>query len=63
MISQLFVPQFHMTNWNPNYRISEDIISQRFFYTNDKRNHRFQYIVFGYADTYFVQGYSDVSQK
>ena len=52
-----------MTNWNPNYRISEDIISQRFFYTNDKRNHRFQYIVFGYADTYFVQGYSDVSQK
>ena len=40
---------------------SRDIINQCFFYKNG--NCRFQHVVLGYADTYFVQSHSDAPQK
>ena len=39
----------------------KEIISQCFFHKNGNR--RFQYVVIGYKDTYFVRGHSDAPQK
>ena len=39
----------------------KEIISQCFFHKNGNR--RFQYVVIGYKDTYFVRDHSDASQK
>ena len=60
-ISQHYIPPFLVTNWNQHYEISLTIINQSFFHKNG--NCRFQYVVLGYADTYFLQGHSDIPQK
>ena len=39
----------------------KEIINQCFFHRNDNR--RFQYVVIGYKDTYFVRDHSDAPQK
>ena len=39
----------------------KEIINQCFFHKNGNR--RFQYVVIGYKDTYFVRDHSDASQK
>ena len=39
----------------------KEIINQCFFHKNG--NHRFQYVVIGYKDTYFVRNHSDAPQK
>ena len=39
----------------------KEIIDQRFFYKNGNR--RFQYVVIGFKDTYFVRDHSDAPQK
>ena len=39
----------------------KEIINQCFFHKNGNR--RFQYVVIGYKDTYFVRGHSDAQQK
>ena len=39
----------------------KEIINQCFFHK--KGNHRFQYVVIGYKDTYFVRNHSDAPQK
>ena len=39
----------------------KEIINQCFFHKNGNR--RFQYVVIGYKDTYFVQDHSDAPQK
>ena len=39
----------------------KEIINQCFFHKNGNR--RFQYIVIGYKDTYFVRDHSDAPQK
>ena len=40
---------------------NRNIIYKCFFHKNG--NHRFQYVVLGYADAYFVQGHSDAPQN
>ena len=47
-----------MVNWNLNKRKLSTIV---FFHKNGNR--RFQYVVIGYKDTYFVRDHSDVPQK
>ena len=39
----------------------KEIIKECFFHKNGNR--RFQYVVIGYKDTYFVQDHSDAPQK
>ena len=39
----------------------KEIINQCFFHKNGNR--RFQYVVIGYKDTYFVQDHSDAPQR
>ena len=39
----------------------KEFINQCFFHKNDNR--RFQYVVIGYKETYFVRDYSDAPQK
>ena len=39
----------------------KEIINQCFFHKNGNR--RFQYVVIGYKDTYFVRDHSDAPQK
>ena len=39
----------------------KEIINQCFFHKNG--NHRFQYVVIGYKDTYFVRDHTDAPQK
>ena len=39
----------------------KEIINQCFFHKNSDR--RFQYVVIGYKDTYFVRDHSDAPQK